>query len=387
MKDRIALWPPMMSTRERLRLGELAAHLRGGPGLAALEEHVPVAGRSHLLTSYGKGAFELAVREGDLAGKRIAVPAFISHDFVGVFHKYDLTPVFIDVDPQTFQIEREQTPEDVVASAAALILLHTFGLPAAGADFRALCDAHGSLLIEDCARALGGSRGGELVGSHGDYAAFSLSKIAPVRRGGLLVSKRPLDVSLPESRAGISGFVNALLLLKVPGLKFVEGPLYRLLRETPVYPGEIGLYEPPELERPEQTVRFFFEAFLPHYADALRAKRQRALEIRARLEPMGFTFQADPGNHIYTALGALVPPSVDKHALQSHLHAAAINSYTLWGDPLGTSDLARNAWGTDPRDFPVAEELADRLIHFPIGRHMGAGEVDRLVTACERFLG
>jgi dTDP-4-amino-4,6-dideoxygalactose transaminase len=383
---KLSLWPPMMSTRERLKLSEASAGFRHPDILQSLGVHLPLADRSWALTTYGKGAFELAVRDAGLAGTKMIVPAFISHDFVGVFYKYNITPLFVDVDPATYQLTPEACVGEMLDSTAALILLHTFGLPAEAGAFRTLCDRHGLVMIEDCARALGGICNGKLVGYYGDYSAFSLSKVAPVRRGGLLLSRRPVDVSLPEARAGVSGILNQLVLLKWPGLEFLEGPLYRLLRETPVYPGEIGLYDPPEVEQPERIVQSCITAFFPHYADALRVKRQVALAIRSRLEPLGFEFQADPGNHIYTALGALVPQSVNKQDLHSHLQRKAINSYTLWEDPLGTSSVARDAWGTDGSLYPVTAKLATRLIHFPIGRFIADGQVDRLVEACRAYM-
>ncbi len=385
-EPRIALWPPMVSTRERLRITEAVAHLRRRGNGSMLGEYVPVVDRSVTMTTYGKGAFELAVVDAGLSGTRMIFPAFISHDYVGVLQKYDITPVFVDVEPDTFHLATGSCNEELLESASSLVLLHTFGLPADGAGFRDLCDRHGLYLMEDCARALGARTPGGLVGIHGDYSAFSLSKIAPVRRGGLLVSRRPIADELPKGRAGISGVVNQLFLLKVPGLKVLEGPLYRLLRETQVYPGEIGLYEPPDLEAPEPLVEFFLEAFVPHYGRVLESKRATAVAIREKLEPLGFEFQRDPGNHIYTALGAKVPPAVDRRGLRDHLHKRAINSYTLWGDPLGTSALAAAAWGTDPTKFPVAAELAERLIHFPIGRFITDGEVDRLVAACREYV-
>mgnify|MGYP001816321589 CR=1 FL=1 len=146
------------------------------------------------------------------------------------------------------------------------------------------------------------------------------------------------------------------------------------------------MYEPPDIEAPERIVEFFLEAFLPHYGRALETKRERALEIRRRLEPLGFEFQDDPGNHIYTALGAFVPPGIDRRGLRDYLHSRAINVYTLWGDPLGTSTLARDAWGTDRDQFPNAAQLAERLIHFPIGRFITKKEIDRLVAACQDYL-
>jgi len=176
--------------------------------------------------------------------------------------------------------------------------------------------------------------------------------------------------------------MNSLVLLKIPGPAVMDGPLYRLVRGTAVYPGEVGLYEPPAVEHPERIVSLFFEAFLPSYSDTLRRRREIGLEIRRRLEPFGFQFQSDPGNHIYTAIGAIVPESVGRRGMRAHLRSRTINAYTLWGDPLGISRMAADAWGTDQDACPNTALLANRLIHFPINRFMTSRDVDRLVDAC-----
>ncbi len=97
---------------------------------------------------------------------------------------------------------------------------------------------------------------------------------------------------------------------------------------------------------------------------------------------VGFQFQSDPGNHVYTAIGAIVPEFVDRRGMRAHLRSRAINAYTLWGDPLGISRIAADAWGTDPGAHLHTALLANRLIHFPINRFMTTRDLDRLVNAC-----
>ncbi len=385
MRTNTAVWPPLISTRERLRPGELATGIaRRKP--EDFSAFIPVGGRSLYPTTYGKSAFELAVIDAGLADRTILMPAYISHDFVGVFKRHRITPVFADVDPHTVHLRPESIPGDLLDSVDGIVVLHAFGLPADGAGFRRVADRHGVVLIEDCARALGAARDGELVGTHGDYAAYSLSKVAPVRRGGLLLSRRPIDVELGSGTSSLAGVMNTLLLVRVPGARVLEGPLIRLLRETPAYPGEVGLYKAPRLESLEPLQRFMADSFFPHYAEALSRKRQAAVALRERLEPLGFRFQLDDGNHIHTAVGATVPPGVDRDGLRDHLRRAAINVFTLWGDPLGTSEVARELWGTDIRAFPVTRSLAESLLHFPMSRFIGERDVERMVTACRDYL-
>jgi hypothetical protein len=352
-----------------------------------LARFVPAEARGVTFTTYGKGAFELAVIDAGLIGKRLLLPAYISHDFVGVFRRHAITPVFADVDPETVHLDAGLCTPELLSSVDGVVLLHTFGLPADGLTFRALTNEHGLVLIEDCARALGARRDGVLAGGFGDYAAFSLSKVAPVRRGGLLLSPQPVETALPRAKLDWDGLAHSALLVRIPGGRVLEGPLIRLLRETPAYPGEIGLYKAPKLQSLEPSARFVFDAFLPHYAEALAAKKKRALELRARLSPLGFRFQTDDGSHIHTAVGARVPPGVDRDRLRDHLRSKAINVFTLWGDPLGTSRLAAESWGTDPGAFPITAALSREYLHFPTSRFMTESDLERIVAATSGFLG
>ncbi len=185
-----------IGARERLRPMELLGGvLRPGQGWRALDTLLP--DRPWALATYGKSAFELAVIDAGLGGGRILMPAFISHDFVGVMQRHGITPVFADVDPNTVHLDPAACTPEMLSSVEAILLLHTFGLPADAAGFRAMADSHGLVLIEDCARALGGRRDGHPVGWYADYAVYSLSKVAPIVRGGLISSHAAIRHPLP----------------------------------------------------------------------------------------------------------------------------------------------------------------------------------------------
>lgn len=379
----------MITTRERIRISELFARVlqanrRDRPDL--FEGVLPLDSRRCVFTSQGKAAFEQIVLAAKLQGSRILLPAFFPDDFVGLFRKYRITPVFVDVDPGTYHVDLDRITRAHLQGARALIVLHTFGLPADGPAIRAFCDDHGLVMIEDCARALGASRGGRLVGSFGHYALFSLPKCTPVRQGGVALAERPLQPSLQEARVGVSGFLHALTLVKYPLCSFLEAPLYALLADTPVYPREVGNYEPLPAREFDWLGRFVLEAFMPGYRDALARKRECALRIRHALEPDGFTFQADPGGHIYTALAVEAPPHCDSDKLQAFLLDHGVKATAMWRNALGVSTFAWDAWRTDARQTPVALHLSTRLIQLPVSRFQTPGQSSRIISLCRRFV-
>ncbi len=177
------------------------------------------------------------------------------------------------------------------------------------------------------------------------------------------------------------------MLVKVPGVGSIEGPTVRRVHNTPLYRTEVGLYEAPPIERLERSGGIRTRCIPPPLRNAIRTKRQNAEVLRRWLEPMGFRFQSDVGGHLYTALGATVPPGVDRSGLVKHLRRFGVNAFTLWGNPLGTSRTAAELWDADPTAMPVTIRLARELIHFPNSRFLDSSGIDRIVAGCREFLG
>ena len=101
-------------------------------------------------------------------------------------------PVFLDVDPETFNLNSSLL-ESKVQDIDALEVIHLGGNPNEMSVISSWADRHDKIVIEDCAQALGSTYDGQDLGTFGDFACFSLMKnlYAPV--GGLLVSKQAMD--------------------------------------------------------------------------------------------------------------------------------------------------------------------------------------------------
>jgi len=379
----------MITTRERIRISELLTGLRRGREVDPVdlfEGVLPLDVRHCVLMNQGKAAFEQIVLAAGLQRSRILFPAFFPDDFVGVMRKYEITPVFVDVEPDTYHIDVRRITGSQLQGTRALVALHTFGLPFDGPMIRAFCDEHGLVMIEDCARALGASRAGALAGSFGHYALFSLPKCTPVRQGGIALSEKPLHANLRAASIGPTGFLHALTLVKFPLTSFVERGAYSLLADTPLYPREVGNYDPLPTRKFDRLGVVMLAGFMPHYQDAVAAKRRCAMRLREALQPKGFVFQADTGDHLYTAVAVEPPDGYDADDLKQYLVDHGVKASAMWRGALGVSRLAHTAWGAGAEDSPVALGLSKRLIQLPVSRFQTPAETAKIVSLCTGFV-
>ncbi len=83
------------------------------------------------------------------------------------------TPVFVDIDPQTFNIDPALIEAAITPRTKAVIPVHLFGQPADMAPIMSVCKKHNLLLIEDCAQSFGAAINGKMTGTLGSLGCFS----------------------------------------------------------------------------------------------------------------------------------------------------------------------------------------------------------------------
>src|SRR5438874_9226943 len=165
----------------------------GAPEMKALEAEFAamVGARFCLATNSGTSALHVALAAAGVGpGDEVIVPAlsFIA-TAQAVLHQ-GATPVFADVDPQTYNIDPTDAARRVTARTRAIVPVHLHGLPADMDALGALAARHGLALVEDAAQAHGALYKGRSVGTLGAMAAFSLNstKNLPAGEGGLCVT-------------------------------------------------------------------------------------------------------------------------------------------------------------------------------------------------------
>lgn len=108
-------------------------------------------------------------------------------------------PVFIDTDPKTWNMDPEALERafEMYPEVKLVVCAELYGFPGGISEIKKVCEAHGALLIEDAAEAMGAFYEGKPCGSFGDYSAISYNgnKIITGSSGGCLLTNSESDAS------------------------------------------------------------------------------------------------------------------------------------------------------------------------------------------------
>ena len=169
----------------------------GGPAISAFETAFAAAtGTPHAIgCNSGTDALILALRAlGIGAGDEVITCSFSFFATAEAISAVGATPVFVDVDPDTYLINLDQVEAAITPASRALLPVHLFGRPVDMDRLCALARAHGLKVIEDCAQATGASWKGRPVGSWGDAGCFSFfptKNLGGAGDGGAVVCADP----------------------------------------------------------------------------------------------------------------------------------------------------------------------------------------------------
>ena len=147
-----------------------------GPNVQAFEkEAAEYLGVKHAIgVASGTDALHLALlAEGIGEGDEVITTAFTFIATAEAIRYVGAKPVFVDVDPKTYNITAATIEAAITDKTAAVMPVHLFGQPVDMAAIKAVCDKHNLKLIEDCAQSFGASIAGKQTGSIGNAAGYS----------------------------------------------------------------------------------------------------------------------------------------------------------------------------------------------------------------------
>jgi dTDP-4-amino-4,6-dideoxygalactose transaminase len=175
--------------REAAELGQLAGNGQFTRRCQAALQDLLGAQRV-LLTHSCTAALEMAALLLDLApGDEVIMPSFTFVSTANAFVLRGATPVFVDIRPDTLNIDERLIETAITARTKAIVVVHYAGVPCEMDDVMRVARRHGLVVIEDAAQGLMSSYRGRPVGSLGDIAAFSFHETKNVQcgEGGALV--------------------------------------------------------------------------------------------------------------------------------------------------------------------------------------------------------
>jgi perosamine synthetase len=145
-----------------------------------------------IAVSSGTAALHLAIRAlGIGEGDEVIIPSFTFIAVANAVCYQRATPVFVDIDPVTLNIDPSCIARAITPRTRAIIVVHTFGVPAEMDALMELARRHSLAVIEDACEAIGATYNGKPVGSIGDIAAFAFypNKQITTGEGGAVLAR------------------------------------------------------------------------------------------------------------------------------------------------------------------------------------------------------
>lgn len=139
----------------------------------------------------GTAALEIAVEAlGISKGDEVIMPSFTIISCASAIIKAGATPVLVDCDNQTWNMDVTQIEKKITHRTKAIMVVHIYGLPVDMNPVLDLAEKHNLKIIEDAAEAHGQTYRGKPCGSFGDISVFSFypNKLITTGEGGMLVT-------------------------------------------------------------------------------------------------------------------------------------------------------------------------------------------------------
>lgn len=160
-----------------------------GPKVDEFERNLAAyCGVPHALgVSSGTDALLIALMALDVGpGDEVIVPTFSFFATAGVVHRVGATPVFVDIEPDSFNLDVSQVEERIGPRTRAIIPVHLYGQLADMHALVPLAQRHGLALVEDAAQAIGARQAGAGARRAGSMGVFGALSFYPTKNLGAI---------------------------------------------------------------------------------------------------------------------------------------------------------------------------------------------------------
>jgi dTDP-4-amino-4,6-dideoxygalactose transaminase len=368
---------------EEAEIDEVVASMRSGwlgtgPKVARFEEEF----RDYVKSAHGvavnscTAALHLSmVAAGIKPGDEVITTALTFCATVNAIIHTGATPVLVDVDPATMNMDADQVKARITDRTRAILPVHFAGRPC---DMDALSETagrHGLKLIEDCAHAIEAEYRGRKVGTFGDFGCYSfyVTKNVAAGEGGMVVTRREEDAARIKVLALHGMTKDAWKRFGDEGFKHYQvvecGFKYNMMDIQ----AAIGLHQ---LRRVERVW-----------------PRRKALWNRYRAAlaglPVGLPPEPDPETrHAYHLFTILVDPAragierdafldaMTRHNIGVGVHYLSIPEHPYYV----------RTFGWRPEDYPNAMRIGRQTVSLPLSARLTDADADDVIAAVGHVL-
>lgn len=336
-----------------------------GPFVRQFEEQFAArVGRKYgIAVANGSVALDVAVAALELKpGDEVILPTFTIISCAAALVRAGLVPVLVDSDPGTWNMDVVQVEAKITSRTKAILVVHTYGLPADMDPLIALATKHKLWLIEDAAEMHGQTYKGRPCGCFGEISTFSFypNKHVTTGEGGMLLTDDP----------GLAQECRSLRnLCFQPGRRFVHRRLGWNFRMSNVQ-AAIGVAQ---LERLDEFV-VRKRKMGTYYTQLLDGTATVQL-------PMATASYAE---NIYWVYGVVLSDGVafDGEQAMTRLRNAGIETRPFFW-PMHEQPVFQEMGLFAGEHYPVAERLARRGFYLPSGIGLSERQILQVATAVQ----
>jgi len=345
------------------------AHFINGPAVsrfqADLQEYLGV---KHVIPcANGTDALQIAMMAlGLKSGDEIITPSFTYIATTEVIALLGLTPVFVEVDPQTFCIDPTAIEAAITPKTKAIVPVHLYGQAANMNAVMDIAQKHNLFVIEDNAQAIGS-----------DYHLTNGKKVKTGTIGDIGCTS-----FFPSKNLGCYGDGGALCtnndeLAKKIKMIANHGQQQKYVHEV------IGCNS--RLDTIQAAILEVKLRQLDNYIDARREVAERYDEAFASIPGVRIPFRADDSKHVFHQY-TLILEDASRAALQEALTANDIPSMIYYPIPAHKQQMFA-AFGSSNTELPTTDWLTDRVISLPIHTEMDEEQVEFIIDTVKSFFG
>jgi dTDP-4-amino-4,6-dideoxygalactose transaminase len=308
-------------------------------------------------------------------GDEVIVPSLTFAACANAVVHTGATPVLVDSEPETGLIDLDKAEAAIGERTKGIMPVHLAGRPVDLDRVRELSEAHGLLVIEDAAHAIGAGWDGRRIGSHGNLVTFSFyatKNITTIEGGALATTDR--DVAEQVERLALHGLSRgAWQRFSDTGFKHYEAvePGYKY-NMTDVQ-AAVGIHQLPRLDRSIEIRARLWE----RYDELLSGlPLQLPPPPTARMQHARHLYQvlidADAGVTRDETLERLTAAKigVGVHYRGVHLHPYYSRRYSI-----------------DPQSLPVATDISERTLSLPLAADLTEADQQDVAEALREALG
>jgi len=308
----------------------------------------------------GTTALQLAISSYRLSGEIITTP-FTFPATIHVIAWNQITPVFCDIDPESYNIDASQIEQLITTKTTAILPVHAYGVPCDVRAIERIAQRHGLKVIYDAAPAFGVKYGGVPVGNYGDTSMFSFhaTKLFTTFEGGALTSSdkyfmervrllRNFGIAGETEiiSMGINGKINEIQC--VFGLSILERVQEEIARRKKLY----GLY----LDRLGKMPGIYFQKIDPE-------AEVNYQYIPIRIDEKEFGLNRDELAQVLRM----------ENIIARKYYFPLCSEYPIY-KALPFSDRGR---------LPVADRVSRSVVCLPLFGELGLDNVDKVITVIE----